>query len=112
MTLTFSTEETNPLISALIQERFGPSAVVNRNIDSHDQMYTASQAVHHDRELSLSAYFKSGMHIVDTVRQIVEWKFHGFGNVSAFLDFASGYGRSTRFLVREIPPQGCVQNLL
>ncbi|MGI8483441.1 MAG: class I SAM-dependent methyltransferase [Thermomicrobiales bacterium] len=105
MTLTFSTEETNPLISALIQERFGPSAVVNRNIDSHDQMYAACEAVHHDREPSLSAYFMTGMQIADTIRQIVEWKFDGLGNVSAILDFASGWGRSTRFLVQEIPPQ-------
>ena len=105
MVLAFSTEEINPVISALIQERFGPLAPVNMNIDSHDQMYIASQAVHHDRDLSLAPYFRGGMQIVDTVRQIVEWKFDGFGNVSALLDFASGYGRSTRFLVWEIPPQ-------
>jgi hypothetical protein len=36
--------------------------------------------------------------------QICAWHFHGFQNISTFLDFASGYGRLTRFLVQELPP--------
>ena len=36
-------------------------------------------------------------------RQVVEWKFDSLEKVAAFLDFASGYGRFTRFLVQHLP---------
>jgi SAM-dependent methyltransferase len=35
----------------------------------------------------------------------VEWKFKGFDNITGFLDFACGYGRVTRFLIQELPPE-------
>ncbi|MBO1346566.1 MAG: hypothetical protein EBE86_003795 [Hormoscilla sp. GUM202] len=40
------------------------------------------------------------------VEQIINWKFKGWDRMmeSAFLDFACGYGRFTRFLVQEMSP--------
>ncbi|GGA21902.1 class I SAM-dependent methyltransferase [Okeania sp. KiyG1] len=52
---------------------------------------------------ALLRYFSNGKRILDAVKQIVEWHFDGFENISSFLDFASGYGRFSRFLVQEIP---------
>ena len=49
-------------------------------------------------------YFATGHQIFRAVREIVEWRFGSFEGVRAFLDFASGYGRSTRFLVRALHP--------
>ncbi len=50
-------------------------------------------------------YLRSGKQMMDVVRQVIDWHFGGFDNVSTFLDFASGYGRFTRFLIQEISPQ-------
>jgi SAM-dependent methyltransferase len=50
-------------------------------------------------------YYSLGRRILDTVKQVVDWHFGSFDNVPSFLDFACGYGRFTRFLIQEIPPE-------
>jgi SAM-dependent methyltransferase len=49
-------------------------------------------------------YFATGRQIFEAVAGVVAWRFQGFGGVRSLLDFASGYGRSTRFLVEALPP--------
>jgi SAM-dependent methyltransferase len=56
------------------------------------------------REAAAIGYFATGRQIFRTLREIVAWRFGGFDRVGAFLDFASGYGRVTRFLVRAMDP--------
>jgi SAM-dependent methyltransferase len=49
-------------------------------------------------------YFATAAEIFRTVSEVVAWRFGGFGAVRSFLDFASGYGRSTRFFARALDP--------
>jgi SAM-dependent methyltransferase len=50
-------------------------------------------------------YFAIGRSIWRTVESVVSWRFGGFANVRSFLDFASGFGRTTRFFARSIDPR-------
>jgi len=81
------------------------SGRVNSLIHKDDEMFAFSRDKRRPhRDFTASKYFETGKSIADSVSQIVRWKFQGFRNVNRFLDFASGYGRVTRFLVQEIEP--------
>ena len=49
-------------------------------------------------------YFHTGHTISQMVERIVRWRFGGFEGVGRFFDFASGFGRFSRFLVGQLPP--------
>ena len=49
------------------------------------------------------AYFRAGASMMGVIERVATWHFGGLGNVGSLLDFAAGYGRSTRFLVRYLP---------
>ena len=70
-----------------------------------DEMYAYERSMpYRTREAAAIGYFATGHQIYRAVREIVEWRFGTFEGVRAFLDFASGYGRSTRFLARALSP--------
>ena len=48
-------------------------------------------------------YFRTGAMMIPLIEQIADWHFGGLERVRSFLDFASGYGRGTRFLVERLP---------
>ena len=76
------------------------------NICEDDEMYLYSLSnLDNDRDRAVVRYYAIGRRILDSVKQVVEWHFDKFENVSSFLDFACGYGRFTRFLIQELPPQ-------
>jgi SAM-dependent methyltransferase len=58
-----------------------------------------------DRPRARSMYMESGHALWQTLRQVVEWRFGEAGLPGKLLDFAGGYGRVTRFLVRDLPPE-------
>src|SRR6185295_18922355 len=96
-------DETSPLADALFAELGVAPA---RAIDARDEMLdflAAAQAG--DRERGLCQYFRSGASIADSLGQVLRWRFGEPGRPVRILDFASGYGRVTRFLVRKIPPE-------
>jgi SAM-dependent methyltransferase len=71
-----------------------------------DEMYRYERSIpYRSREAAAIGYFATGHQIFRTVREIAEWRFGRFAGVRSFLDFASGYGRLTRFLVRDLPPE-------
>lgn len=73
-------------------------------IHPSDEMYLYERSIpFRSREAAAIGYFATGHQIHQTVREIVEWRFGGFTAVRGFLDFASGYGRLTRFLVGALP---------
>lgn len=75
-------------------------------ISTADEMLHFFQfAQGHDLERAVAMYFDSGRRIWETERQILAWRFGGLGWGGRVLDFASGYGRVTRHLVAEIPPE-------
>src|SRR5271165_878115 len=87
-------------------KEFASSGRVNSLIHKDDEMFAFSRDKRRrDRDFTAAKHFETGKSIADSVSQIVRWKFQGFGNLDRFLDFASGYGRVTRFLVQEIAPE-------
>ncbi|MGK7923116.1 MAG: methyltransferase, partial [Trichodesmium sp.] len=87
-----------------IQDQTRNPEIINSKIHPQDEMYLyALQNVERKKEEALLRYFSNGKRIFDAVKQIVEWYFESWQNVSSFLDFASGYGRFSRFLIEEIP---------
>src|SRR5262245_8041969 len=74
-------------------------------IGAGDEMYAYEHTGLRPPGAAAVAYFLMGQQIFRTVEELVGWKCGGFGGVRAFLDFASGFGRLTRFLVRALPPE-------
>ncbi|MEG4106517.1 methyltransferase [Microcoleus sp. S13_C5] len=96
----------NPVIKAFIQDQTKFPENFKLNICEDDEMYLFSlNNVKDDRDRALVRYYSIGRRILDTVKQVVEWHFGSFEKVPSFLDFACGYGRFTRFLIQEIPPE-------
>src|SRR5881227_3167136 len=107
MTLAFRPDESNPRVSALLADLGIDPATVDLAVDARDEMLAFLVEAHRgDRERALFHYFQSGASIADSLGQVLRWRFgEGMGRVRSLLDFASGYGRVTRFLVREVPPE-------
>jgi SAM-dependent methyltransferase len=87
------------MVDALLRNRVRPG--LNRAIDERDDMLDfAIQLFDHDRDRALTNYFQNGLDQYRLVRHIASWR---TGNPACrkMLDFASGYGRLTRFLVHE-----------
>ncbi len=99
------TDFNHQLISdEFIQDQTQKPEKVNVIIHPEDGMYLyALKNTDGRKDEALLRYFSNGKRILDAVKQIVEWYFDGFENISSFLDFASGYGRFSRFLLQEIP---------
>jgi SAM-dependent methyltransferase len=96
----------NPVIKAFIQDQAKFPENFKLNICEDDEMYLFSlNNVKDDRDRALVRYYSLGRRILDTVKQVVEWHFGSLENVPSFLDFACGYGRFTRYLIQEIPPE-------
>ncbi len=96
----------NPVIKAFIREQAKFPEDFKLNICEADEMYLFSlNNVKDDRDRALVRYYAIGRRILDTVKQVVDWHFGSFENVPSFLDFACGYGRFTRFLIQEMPPE-------
>ncbi|MEA2601130.1 MAG: hypothetical protein QOF89_2122 [Acidobacteriota bacterium] len=109
MTLLHQTGEGNPLVTALGLAA-GRLARANLDVHAEDEMLLHYLNLHGgNRDLALVLYFDSGRRIWETMAAILRWRFGGVGGPPApgfqLLDFASGYGRVTRFAVLDVPPE-------
>jgi SAM-dependent methyltransferase len=80
---------------------------VDLAIDGRDEMYRHNLYDHlGSRELALTGYFQGGYSAYRTVRGILRSCFpeERFPSLRV-LDFASGYGRLTRYLLRDLQPE-------
>ena len=103
MTLAFSSAETSPYVRALLADQGIAEGSLDLAVDSRDEMLSFLVQSHDgDRERALFSYFRSGLSIADSMGQILRWR---FGGAVRLLDFASGYGRVTRFFLRDTPPE-------
>ncbi|HEY0781324.1 MAG TPA: class I SAM-dependent methyltransferase, partial [Thermoanaerobaculia bacterium] len=94
-----------PLVSRLLAIA-GTSPRLHLEIDPHDEMLAFLLASHDgDRERALYTYFRSGWSIADALGQVLAWRFGGAAKVGRLLDFASGCGRVTRFLLEAVPAE-------
>ncbi len=106
METTLDTLKTNPIIQNFVLDRVKFPHKFPTAIHPDDEMYLFSlKNLNGDKEAACIRYYGLGQRIFDAVKQIVEWQFQKFDNLSSFLDFACGYGRFSRFLLQELSPQ-------
>jgi SAM-dependent methyltransferase len=105
MSLAYRPDETSPFVRAFLDDRgLTGSSGLDLAIDERDEMLGfLVDGMEGDRDKALFAYFRSGLSIADALLQVLRWRFPE--GIDKVLDFASGYGRITRFLVREILPE-------
>lgn len=91
-----------------IAERFVASVAPDPDsfcttISSDDEMFLRPLGIYGgNRSRALWRYLSFGDLMLREVSQIVEWA-KGWSEVKSFLDFASGHGRFTRFLLQHLP---------
>ena len=99
MPLAFGRDEHHPMIDTLLRARMPRWEELNRAIDERDDMLDfAMQLFERDRDAALTNYFQNGLEQFEVVKHIASWR---TARPRRMLDFASGYGRLTRFLVHE-----------
>ena len=106
MTLAFRSDENSRFVRALLADQGIAPGAVPLDVDARDEMLEfLVGGCEGDRERGLFAYFRSGLSIADAMAQILRWRFGDLGRIERLLDFASGYGRVTRFLLRHVPAE-------
>jgi SAM-dependent methyltransferase len=101
-----SLAETSPLVSSLLSDLGLEPGAIDLAIDPEDEMLGfLVRSCEGDRERALYAYFQSGASVAGAMAQVLAWRFGEPGRVGRLLDFASGYGRVTRFLLRLLPAE-------
>jgi SAM-dependent methyltransferase len=99
-----NSEPESPLVRALLHDRGMAPGDVFLGIDPDDEMLGFLVATNGgDRERALYSYFQSGASIAASMAQILRWRHGDAARVGTLLDFASGYGRVTRFLRLLLP---------
>lgn len=99
MPLAFAPDEHHPLVDALLRPRIPRWEELNRAIDERDDMLDfAIKTMGYDRDAAVVNYFQNGIEQFQLVRHIAGWR---GTKPRRMLDFASGYGRLTRFLVHD-----------
>jgi SAM-dependent methyltransferase len=105
MSLAYQAWESNPLVTALGLAA-GRLAAVNLDIHAEDEMLLHYLNLHPgNRDQAIVLYFDSGRRIWRTMASILHWRFGTLPAGFQLLDFASGYGRVTRFAVLDVPPR-------
>ena len=77
-------------------------------IDRRCQMYAHGIADPESCPGATFTYFDSALKMLHPLRVLANWKFGGLSGCERLLDFASGFGRLTRFLVQETRPGALV----
>ncbi len=81
--------------------RAPPGGALETRIHPRDEMYRFELAApHRTADVAAIRYFAVGNSVARTVGELSDWRFGGCSRVGGLLDFAAGYGRTTRFLVR------------
>lgn len=79
---------------------------VSREVSPRDEMYrSALLDAGGDPALARFEYFKTGIAIARAQSQVLAWSFAKDAGQISLLDFASGFGRVTRFLARDRDPR-------
>jgi hypothetical protein len=103
--LVFNARQRHPVVDLLLRDLESVGPPVDRSIDAGDEMLHFARVIHQgDEDAALTAYFRDGLSVFSAIRQLAAWRPGGLGQLDGMLDFASGYGRVTRFLVRELAP--------
>lgn len=105
MTLAYQTEENHPLVAAFVPAS-GRYARLCLDVHAEDEMLIQyrDHLLGGDRGRALAVYFDSGRRAWETLAAVLRWRF-GEPGPGQLLDFASGYGRVTRFAVLDVAPE-------
>lgn len=76
----------------------------NLSISKHDYMYQFLQRHFNDAVTAYTEYISSGAHMIKILKHIEQQLAGNFARINNFLDFASGYGRLTRYTVELLKP--------
>jgi SAM-dependent methyltransferase len=99
-------EHESPLVRALLADLGIEEGGLVLDIAAEDEMLTfLVDTAGGDRERALYGYFQSGAAVAAAMGQVVRWRHGDPRRIGRLLDFASGYGRVTRFLLRLVPPE-------
>jgi SAM-dependent methyltransferase len=102
--LVHRSEPCDPAVAAFLRASGVDPATIDLAIDARDEMLAWAQWAHHGcRQLGLVNYFRSGLSAWRLIRHLLAWRF-GAEPPGSVLDFASGFGRVTRFLAAGLPP--------
>jgi SAM-dependent methyltransferase len=108
LALAYRTEENNPLLLALCQDT-PVCAGLNLDVDERDEMLGFFlDTTGRDRDRSITMYFQSGLLLWESLRTVLAWRYGPLREarrIGKLLDFASGYGRVSRFVLSELPPE-------
>jgi len=98
----------SPDVAAFVRSVEGKWGPLDTRVGASDEMYAYERSGLRSEDAAAVAYFFMGHQLFRTIEDVVAWKFGGFDGIGSFLDFASGFGRVTRFLVRALPPERLV----
>ena len=94
----------SPLVHALLADLGVEAGAIDLAIDPDDEMLGFLLQSHAgDLDRALYTYFQSGASIAGALAEVLRWRFGDPARIGRLLDFASGYGRVTRFLLRLLP---------
>ncbi|HVS13998.1 MAG TPA: class I SAM-dependent methyltransferase [Thermoanaerobaculia bacterium] len=101
--LAYAETERHPLVEAFVAARCGGRGRPRLDVAAGDEMlhYALAEQFQH-RGLALFSYLRSGLTAAETLEQILGWRFGDPARTPSLLDFASGYGRVTRFLAQTV----------
>ncbi len=92
----------SPEVAAYVRGLAGEG--LETRVHPADEMYRFELAApHRTPDVAAVRYFAAGHGIARTVAELARWRFGSPGAVGSLLDFAGGFGRTTRFLVRALP---------
>lgn len=91
----------SPVVASHVRRWISGPTPLEGRIHAADEMYRhALESLRGVENCAAILYYLKGYQIVSALRD--SW---GASPPSAVLDFASGFGRCTRFLIREVPPE-------
>jgi SAM-dependent methyltransferase len=94
----------SPFSANYAREVSGGDPGFTAEIDPGDEMYGYGlRSLRGSVDAAAILYFSVGRTIADSVADAIAWRFRSPGPARV-LDFAAGYGRATRFLVRRFAP--------
>ena len=101
--LAYAESERHPLVEAFVAARCRERGRPRLDVAAGDEMlhYALAEQSHH-RGIALFAYLRSGLTAAETLERILAWRFGAAERTPSLLDFASGYGRVTRFLAQRL----------
>ncbi|ODT58715.1 MAG: hypothetical protein ABS77_11175 [Phenylobacterium sp. SCN 69-14] len=105
-----SFDRVEPVVSGFIDDYLrlhdlDPQRFRARPLPGRDEMFFKAILPNYEFDASISAFkfVESTVRLGEAYRQLVEGVFGGFDQVGPVLDFASGWGRLTRYLEQRLP---------